>query len=106
MRQKSKGLKEGAEATVRDVRHRTRKRYLAWEKVRIVLEEKLHSSSGMTLPRAACDEGYGAPYAARPLRLTFLAPGIVKAILDGRRPAGLTARQLMLDTRLPIEWRG
>ena len=37
MRQKSKGLKEGAEATVRDIRRRTRKQYSAEEKIRIVL---------------------------------------------------------------------
>jgi len=30
------GLKEGAEATVRDVRRRTRKQYFAEEKIRIV----------------------------------------------------------------------
>jgi transposase len=37
MRRKSKGLKEGAEATVRDIRRRTRKQYAAEEKIRIVL---------------------------------------------------------------------
>lgn len=37
MRQKSKGLKAGAEATVRDIRRRTRKQYSAEEKIRIVL---------------------------------------------------------------------
>jgi len=38
MRQKSKGLKVDAEATVRDIRRRTRKQYSAEEKIRIVLE--------------------------------------------------------------------
>ena len=37
MRQKSKGLKAGAEETVRDIRRRTRKQYSAEEKIRIVL---------------------------------------------------------------------
>jgi len=37
MRQKSMGSKEGAEATVRDIRRRTRKQYSAEEKIRIVL---------------------------------------------------------------------
>lgn len=36
MRQKSKGSKEGAEATVRDIRRRARKQYSAEEKIRIV----------------------------------------------------------------------
>jgi site-specific DNA recombinase len=38
------------------------------------------------------------------LRLTFLAPDIVRAILDGKQPATLTARRLMADTRLPLAW--
>ena len=46
----------------------------------------------------------GAPYAARLMRLNYLAPDIVVAILNGRQPAGLTARKLMADTRLPLEW--
>lgn len=37
MRQKSRGSKAGAEATVRDIRRRTRKQYSAEEKIRIVL---------------------------------------------------------------------
>ena len=32
-----KGLKDGAEATVRDIRRRTRKQYSAEEKIRIVV---------------------------------------------------------------------
>ena len=35
MSQKLKGLKDGAEATVRDIRRRTRKQYSAEEKIRI-----------------------------------------------------------------------
>src|SRR5919106_6938361 len=37
MSQRLKGLKDGAEATVRDIRRRTRKQYSAEEKIRIVL---------------------------------------------------------------------
>lgn len=37
MRQKSKGSKGSAEATVRDIQRRTRKQYSAEEKIRIVL---------------------------------------------------------------------
>ena len=38
------------------------------------------------------------------LRLSFLAPDMTQAILHGRRPADLTARKLMADTRAPIDW--
>ena len=37
MSQSLKGLKDGAEATVRDIRRRTRKQYAAEEKIRIVV---------------------------------------------------------------------
>jgi len=46
----------------------------------------------------------GAPYAARLMRLNYLAPDIVVTILNGRQPVGLTASQLISDTRLPLEW--
>jgi hypothetical protein len=44
-------------------------------------------------------------YATRLVRLTFLAPDIVAAVLAGKQPAGLTANKLMADTRLPLDWR-
>jgi site-specific DNA recombinase len=46
-----------------------------------------------------------ASYATRLVRLAFLAPDIVAAILAGKQPAGLTANKLMADTRLPLDWR-
>jgi site-specific DNA recombinase len=36
--------------------------------------------------------------------LAFLAPNIVAAIIEGRQPVELTAKRLMYQTRLPIEW--
>ena len=44
-------------------------------------------------------------YVTRLLRLTYLAPDIVAAIVDGRQPIGLTANRLMANTRLPLEWK-
>ena len=44
-------------------------------------------------------------YATRLVRLTFLAPDIVAAILAGKQRAGLTANKLVVDTRLPLDWR-
>ncbi len=40
------------------------------------------------------------------MRLNYLAPEIVVAILNGRQPVGLTVRKLMADTRLPLERPG
>lgn len=46
-----------------------------------------------------------ASYATRLFRLTLLlAPNIVGAILNGDQPPELTARRLMDDTRLPLDW--
>ena len=45
-----------------------------------------------------------ASYATRLFRLTLLAPDIVSAILGGKHPPELTARKLMGDTRLPLDW--
>ncbi len=44
------------------------------------------------------------PSLMRLLRLSFLAPDIVAAILEGHQPPELTAHKLMRDTRLPLEW--
>jgi len=37
-------------------------------------------------------------------RLTLMAPDIVSAILSGKHPPELTARKLLDDTRLPLDW--
>lgn len=52
----------------------------------------------------AAAEGVTTSYIARVIRLGFLAPDIVTAILDGRQPVGLTANKLANDSRLPIAW--
>jgi hypothetical protein len=49
--------------------------------------------------------GVGRSYFTRMLRLSFLAPEITRAILQGRQPVDLTAAKLMADTRAPIEWQ-
>jgi site-specific DNA recombinase len=57
------------------------------------------------LAEIAHEEKITASYATRLVRLTFLAPDIVAAILAGKQPVGLTANKLMADTRLPLDWR-
>jgi site-specific DNA recombinase len=57
------------------------------------------------LEAIAREERITASYATRLVRLAFLAPDIVAAILAGTQPAGLTANRLMADTRLPLDWR-
>jgi site-specific DNA recombinase len=68
------------------------------------LARRLAASPASNLEDVGAQEGMGAPYAARLMRLNFLAPDIVVAILNGRQPVNLTARKLMTDTRLPFAW--
>ena len=68
------------------------------------LARRLATNPGSNLEDVGAQESMGAPYAARLMRVNFLAPDIVVAILCGRQPVGLTARKLLADTRLPLEW--
>jgi hypothetical protein len=67
--------------------------------------KRLFEIGGPTLEDIAGEEKIVPSYATRLLRLTFLAPDIVAAILAGNQPADLTANKLMVDTRLPLDWR-
>jgi len=66
--------------------------------------ERLNSDPKLTAAELARSEGLNKSYVSRVVRLAFLAPDIVTAILDGRQPVTLTANKLMADTRLPIDW--
>ncbi len=66
---------------------------------------RLLKSGAPTLDEIAQEEGIVPSYATRVVRLNFLAPDIVAAILAGKQPPELTANKLMADTRLPVEWR-
>ncbi len=69
------------------------------------LARRLAENPGWTLEDVASQQNMGGPYAARLIRLNYLAPDIVAAILDGKQPVDLTANKLMADTRLPLDWR-
>ncbi len=49
--------------------------------------------------------GVSSSYFTRMLRVSFLAPGTTRAILQGRQPVGLTASMLIADIRAPIDWQ-
>jgi len=61
-------------------------------------------SSGKTISQLATEAGVVRSYFTRILRLSFLAPDIVKAILHDRHPIELTAKRLASELRLPIAW--
>lgn len=68
------------------------------------IRDKLLADRSLTFEDIAKSEGVVPSYATRLFRLTLLAPDIVSAILSGRHPPELTARRLMDDTRLPLDW--
>ena len=69
------------------------------------LAKRMFEPNCPPLAAIAHEERITASYATRLVRLAFLPPDIVAAILAGKQPAGLTANKLMADTRLPLDWR-
>ena len=49
-------------------------------------------------------EGVSSSYFTRLVRLSYLAPDITHAILDGHQPRDLTAEKLLAHSRLPLAW--
>jgi DNA invertase Pin-like site-specific DNA recombinase len=65
----------------------------------------LVASDGVPYAALAEREGVGPSYFTRLVRLGYLAPDIMQAILDGRQPRDLTADKLLAHSRLPLTWR-
>jgi site-specific DNA recombinase len=68
------------------------------------IRDQLLADRSLTFEDIAKSEGVVPSYATRLFRLTLLAPDIINAILSGKHPPELTARRLMDDTRLALEW--
>lgn len=69
------------------------------------IRARLLQDPSLTSKEIAAAEGVTSSYATRLLRLAFLAPDIVTAILNGKHLPQLTANRLMDDTRLPLDWK-
>jgi DNA invertase Pin-like site-specific DNA recombinase len=61
-------------------------------------------SDGVPFAALAEREGVSRSYFTRVVRLSYLAPDITQAILDGRQPRDLTADKLLAHSRLPLAW--
>jgi len=61
-------------------------------------------SEGKTISDLAGESGVSPSYFTRILRLSFLAPEIVSAILSDRHPLELTAKRIALTSPLPNTW--
>jgi hypothetical protein len=66
---------------------------------------RLRTGQAPSVHDIAKAEGVDRSRVSRVLRLAFLAPDIVEAIVDGRHPVELTAKRLLLREDLPLEWR-
>jgi len=64
----------------------------------------LVDSDGVPFAALVKREGVSPSYFTRLLRLSYLAPDIIQAILDGRQPRDLTADNLLAHSRLPLTW--
>src|SRR6516225_1465753 len=64
----------------------------------------LVGSDGVPFATLAEREGVSRSYFTRVVRLSYLAPDIAQAILDGRQPRDLTADKLLAHSRLPLAW--
>jgi site-specific DNA recombinase len=69
-----------------------------------LLKNKLAESSSVYLADVAQREKLTSSYFTRVLRLSYLAPDITRAILEGRHPRDLTAQKLLAHSRLPLAW--
>ena len=66
-------------------------------------KELIDSGKFASISELAQAIGLDVSYAARLFRLTFLAPDIIEAILDGREPDGLSMR--ILAKPISGDWR-
>jgi len=64
----------------------------------------LARGEGIPFAVLAQQEGVSRSYFTRLVRLSYLAPDITEAILDGRQPRDLTAEKLLDHSRLPLAW--
>jgi hypothetical protein len=57
-----------------------------------------------SIEEVAAGQGHGRDYFATLLRLSYLAPDIVVAILEGTQPSSLTRQNLARMSALPLTW--
>ena len=68
------------------------------------IQDAIETSVSASIEEIASSQNITPSYAARLMRLNYLAPDIVEAIIAGRQPAGLSANKLIKETRFPLGW--
>jgi site-specific DNA recombinase len=65
---------------------------------------QLETSAPISVADLARKNGVSSSYFTRVLRLAYLAPDIVEAVVRGRQPVDLMANQLVRMQDLPLDW--
>lgn len=68
------------------------------------LNDLVMSSNGRPIHELAAEVGVGRSYFTRVFRLSFLAPDITKAIVQGRQPFDISAIKLKGAGQFPPRW--
>ena len=63
------------------------------------------SGKAKSIGEISVQENLSRPHVSKIITLAFMAPDLVRAILDGKQPTELTANKLMRRLPLPIDWR-
>ena len=94
-------LIQGQDTDARTAPDRSLHRLLAKaERYRVLMME----NSDKPLGELAAEVGVCTSHFSRVLRLSFIAPDIVKAALQNRHPVDLNAERLAKRTDLPLDW--
>ena len=67
--------------------------------------DELSTGKASSLAEVARGERLAVRYVGRVIRLAFLAPDFVEAIVEGRQPTILTAEAVTRHIEIPLEWR-
>lgn len=67
--------------------------------------QAVEAADDHSIAKLAEAQGYGRDYFGVLLRIAYLAPDIVAAILDGRQPVQLNRQRLARATNLPLDWQ-
>ena len=70
-----------------------------------VYQNHVLKNRDQSLKEMAAAENVSPSYFTRVLRLAYLAPDIVKSILNGTQPVELSARKLTAASRPPLDWQ-
>jgi site-specific DNA recombinase len=64
----------------------------------------LEKAKDLSVAEIASAQGISSDYFRVLIRISYLAPDIVAAILEGRQPVQLNRQRLARATSLPIDW--